>query len=159
MNAVSKCTVCKESLVGKETIHYRGNYYCKYCYDEKVNRDNFQKKVCEIFSLKKPGPVIWTQRKRLLEKGFTDDNIIKCLDYLYNVLGKKKISESLIYINSGTVGAAINYFKTKEKFEREILKAPVKREETKKELRTPPKKIKEQEEIADLEEALIDDEW
>ena len=59
-------------------------------------RERFQTKVCEIFSIKTPGPLIWTQRKRLRDTyGYTDDAIIDCLEYIYNVKHMNKLTESL----------------------------------------------------------------
>ena len=53
-------------------------------------------KVCTIFGLKSPGPIIWTQRKRLRDQyGYTDDAIVDCLDYLYSVEHRKILTESL----------------------------------------------------------------
>lgn len=49
--------------------------------------------------MKAPGPRIWTERKRLRDNyGYTDDVIINCLDYIYNIEHKKKLSESLCLI-------------------------------------------------------------
>lgn len=155
-----KCSSCKESFINKELVEYRGVNYCRYCLKEKMEREKFQTKVCEIFGLKSPGPVIWKQRKKLLEQGFTDDNLIKCLDYLYNVLGKKKISETLIYVNNGTVGAANAYFKEKEKYESLTNKQVL---PEKKEVRMikPPVKKEIKPVLIDIDSVLNDDdeEW
>lgn len=83
------------SLSGK-TLYW----YCKDCYEARLAREKFSNKVCEIFGLKSPGPRIWKERSRLREKyGYTDDAIVDCLEYIYNVVKKDKLSESLALIN------------------------------------------------------------
>ena len=60
------------------------------CYEDNIEREKFSNKVCEIFGIKSPGPVIWTQRKKLRDTyGYTDSAIIDCLEYIYNVLKLK----------------------------------------------------------------------
>lgn len=74
-------------------------WYCKDCYEERIAREKFSKKVCQIFQLKSPGPRIWTERKRLRNKyGYTDDVIVDCLEYIYEVEKKDKLTESLALV-------------------------------------------------------------
>lgn len=74
-------------------------WYCPKCLEEKQSRERFSNKICQIFGIKAPGPVIWTQRKRLIAQyGYTDDTIIDCLDYVYNEMKIKKLSESLYFV-------------------------------------------------------------
>lgn len=102
MRLTRKCAGCKQDFRKDELIQYSSitgktsYWYCKNCYEEKLSREKFVNKVCEIFGLKSPGPLIWTQRKQLKEKyGYTDDSIIECLDYIYNVEHMGKLKESL----------------------------------------------------------------
>lgn len=102
MKFTRKCNGCKEDFRKDELVEYfsasgkTSHWYCPKCLEEKQARDKFSNKVCEIFGLKTPGPLIWTQRKRLHETyGYTDDSIIDCLEYLYNVIKKDKLVESL----------------------------------------------------------------
>ncbi len=103
-----KCYGCKQLFPKNELISYAPplctvyHNYCPSCYDERVARDKFSTKVCEIFGLKSPGPRIWTERVRLMEQGFTDAMICECLDYIYHVKKMKKLSESLYLINTST---------------------------------------------------------
>lgn len=106
MKLTRQCYGCKQDIRKDEMIEYSSitgktsHWYCKDCYEEKLARERFQNKVCQIFGLKSPGPLIWTQRKNLHEKyGYTDDAIIDCLDYIYNVKHAKKLVESLGLIN------------------------------------------------------------
>ena len=103
--STKQCCECKKVFLREELIDYAGpaanttKTYCKKCLEEKQGRDQFSIKVCQIFGLKKPGPRIWTERKRLRETyGYTDDIIVNCLDYIYNIEHKKKLAESLCLI-------------------------------------------------------------
>lgn len=102
MRLTRVCYECKQKFRTEEMIEYSGlngnipHFYCPTCFREKQDREMFANKVCQIFGLKSPGPIIWTQRKRLRDTyGYTDNVIIDCLDYIYNVRHYKKLSESL----------------------------------------------------------------
>ena len=106
MKLTRQCFGCKQDIRKDEMIEYSSitgktsHWYCKDCYEEKLARERFQNKVCQIFGLKSPGPTIWTQRKQLQTKyGYTDDAIVDCLDYIYNVKHAKKLYESLGLVN------------------------------------------------------------
>ena len=95
MQITRKCAGCKQDIRKDEMIQYATPsgkttyWFCKSCYEEKLEREKFQNKVCQIFGIKSPGPVIWTQRKRLRDTyGYTDEVIVDCLDYIYNVENK-----------------------------------------------------------------------
>ena len=106
MQLTRKCYGCKQDIRKDEMIQYASisgktsYWYCPSCYEERVARERFQMKVCQIFGLKSPGPLIWTQRKRLQEiYGYTDDAIVDCLEYIYNVEHMQKLKESLGLVN------------------------------------------------------------
>lgn len=98
---VLKCFGCKNEFLREELISYSSpgtvvmHNFCKSCYEERLERDRFSYAVCRIFGIKSPGPIIWTQRKRLMKNGFTDQMIIECLEYLYDTKKVKKYIESL----------------------------------------------------------------
>lgn len=104
------CFSCKEKFNRTEMITYKNHRYCKSCYEEKLERDKFSQYVCALFHIKAPGPKIWTQRKRLIEKGYTDDTILKTLMYLYEVKSKKKLTETLGLVSVNNINAALNYY-------------------------------------------------
>lgn len=138
MYITRKCAGCKQEFHKDELIQYASlsgkttYWFCKNCYEEKLAREKFSNKVCEIFGIKSPGPRIWTERKRLKNTyGYTDDSIVDCLDYIYNVVKKDKLTESLALINprsmanmkawkadkqarAGSIAAAIANTETKE---------------------------------------------
>ena len=118
--ATKMCFSCKNSFLKEELIDYAGigaktfHSYCKKCYEDKLARERFSNKVCMIFGIKAPGPRIWTERKRLIDSyGYTDDIIIDCLDYIYNIEQKKKLSESLCLVNPITVEKMLQWKKRK----------------------------------------------
>ena len=102
MKLTRKCHGCGQDIYKDEMIQYStlsgktSYWFCKACYEEKVARERFQNKVCQIFGIKSPGPLIWTQRKKLqTQYGYTDDAIVDCLEYIYNVKHMNKLKESL----------------------------------------------------------------
>ena len=110
LHATKQCYSCKKIFKRQELTDYAGPNgkvlysYCPKCLAEKQSRDKFSIKVCQIFSLKAPGSRIWAERKRLKDQyGYSDDIIIDCLDYIYNVEKKKKLSESLCLINPNSI--------------------------------------------------------
>lgn len=112
MQLTRKCYGCGQSIRKDEMIQYSSPtgktsyWFCKDCYNERIEREKFSTKVCQIFRLKSPGPRIWTERKRLRDKyGYTDDTIVDCLAYIYEVQKKDKLAESLALVNPKSVAA------------------------------------------------------
>ncbi len=110
MQISRKCSGCEQSFRKTELVEYfsasgkTSSWYCPQCLKERQSRDKFSAKVCEIFRLKSPGPVIWKQRKKLMDTyGYTDDTIINCLEYIYNVKHFSKLSETLVLIKPALV--------------------------------------------------------
>ena len=105
MRITKQCYSCKQQFKKSELIDYVSatakipHSYCPKCLKEKQERERFADKVCSIFGIKAPGPRIWTERKRLQDTyGYTDDVIIDCLEYIYNVERHKGFSESLYLV-------------------------------------------------------------
>lgn len=106
MKLTRKCYGCKQEINKDEMLQYSSisgktsYWYCRSCYEDRLAREKFQMKVCQIFGIKSPGPVIWSQRKYLQDKyGYTDDAIADCLDYIYHVKHMNKLKESLGLVN------------------------------------------------------------
>ena len=125
-----QCHECKEKFRREELISYAtlrsktAYNYCKKCYQEKLARERFAEKVCNIFGIKSPGPRIWTERKCLKDTyGYTDDLLIECLDYIYNVEKKKKFSESLCLINPSLVDKMMTYKRREQNKNNKIVSA------------------------------------
>lgn len=99
------CPLCKVKNHRKDVMAnvIRGRYYCKECFKkqkaideekEKEKQQNlyFADRICFLFGLKVPGPLIYTQRKKLQEQGYTDEEILYTLEYAFTIrkLDKKK---------------------------------------------------------------------
>jgi len=116
-----KCFICKEIFRNEDMVNYataraqKANWYCRDCYNKKIEQERFLEKVCEIFGSKAPGSKIWTQRKRLQQNyGYTDSVLIDCLDYIYNVKKIKKTTDTLGYINPSLVEEMKKYKRAQE---------------------------------------------
>ena len=121
MKDTCKCFGCKQEFRKEELVKYfsfsgkTSNWYCPKCLEEKQSRERFSDKACQIFGIKSPGPRIWAERKRLMNTyGYTDDIIIDCLDYIYNVQHVRKLSESLCLITPTNVEKMMKYKKEQE---------------------------------------------
>ena len=118
---IRKCFNCKQEFLTNDMTQYASprakkmQWYCQKCLKEKKLRELFFEQVCKIFGIKAPGPRIWTERKRLQDNyGYTDNIIVDCLDYIYNIENKKKISESLALITPEMIDKMKSYQKKKQ---------------------------------------------
>lgn len=114
--ATLKCFECKQEFPRDEVIHYTsfgaqtGHYFCKKCYEIRLEREQFSNEVCRIFGVKSPGPRMWTERRRIKEKfGYTDNVIVECLRYLYDIEKHTKFSETIYRVNPSSVARMIEY--------------------------------------------------
>ncbi len=128
--AVKKCYGCKQEFRSEELVYYAsplaksGYNYCPKCFEEKMARERFSDKVCQIFGIKTPGPRIWTERKRIQQRyGYTDDTIVDCLEYIYNVEHMEKLSESLFMVTPVTVERMKKYKQRKEYDAQQVINA------------------------------------
>ncbi len=156
-----KCHGCKQDIRKEEMIQYtslsgKSSYwFCKTCYEEKMARERFQTKVCQIFGIKSPGPVIWTQRKKLRDTyGYTDDAIVDCLEYIYNVQKKKILSESLVLVGPKSM-AQMKAWRADQKARASGIAAAIAHTEMK-EYVVPIKENKKKREEINLDDALLD---
>lgn len=162
MKLTRQCSGCKEQFRKTELVEYSSitgktsNWYCPKCLAEKQSRERFANKVCQIFGIKAPGPVIWTQRKRLQNTyGYTDDSIVDCLDYIYNVKKMKKLSESLGLVNPRNM-EDMRKWKEQKKAEGSSLAAAVANTEMKEYIVPIRENNKKKKEIS-LDDGLFDD--
>lgn len=115
------CYGCKKTFHKNELKEFiskkakEGHRYCPKCYQEKQDYELFSDAVCEIFGIKAPGPILNTQRKKLKAKyGYTDQTIVDCLNYLYKIEHKKKLSETLVLVNQDSIERMMKYKETHE---------------------------------------------
>ena len=140
------CFQCKQPFLKEDMVQYASlrakqqHWYCKACYEEKVAKDNFTDAVCKIFGIKMPGPRIWTERKRLIDTyAYTDQTIIDCLNYLYNIKKMKKLAESLCLVTPTTIHEMLEYQRQKS-FEATYLAVAIQAEQKEYIIPTPKKK-------------------
>ena len=127
------CYGCKSKFPENDLIKYstRGGTfynYCSECYKEKKEKERFSEFVCSLFGLKLPGAKIYSQRKRLIEAGYTDDTIIVTLDYLYNVCKTDKKIAGLGLVTPENISKAKEYFRKLEAKEQRMIEAVNKQE-------------------------------
>ena len=161
MQLTRKCHGCGQDIHKDEMIQYStvsgktSYWFCKNCYEEKMARERFQIKVCQIFGIKSPGPLIWTQRKRLRDEyGYTDDAIVDCLDYIYNVEHMKKLKESLGLVNPRSM-ANMKAWRADKKARASSIAAAIANTETK-EYIVPVKENKKKKKEINLDDALLE---
>ena len=161
MQLTRKCHGCGQDIHKDEMIQYStvsgktSYWFCKDCYEEKMARERFQIKVCQIFGIKSPGPLIWTQRKRLRDTyGYTDDAIVDCLDYIYNVEHMKKLKESLGLVNPKSM-ANMKAWRADKKARAGSIAAAIANTETK-EYIVPVKENKKKKKEINLDDALLE---
>lgn len=112
-----KCFECKQLFYGKDLIEYASpgsitfKRYCEPCLAKKKRREVFFHALSKLFRIESPGPKIYSQRKHLNEKGFTDEVILETCTYLFEVKGFNKKFESLGLVNEANAREAHNYYK------------------------------------------------
>lgn len=162
MRLSRQCFGCKQEFRKTELVEYfsasgkTSNWYCPKCLAEKQSRERFANKVCQIFGIKAPGPVIWTQRKRLQnEYGYTDDSIVDCLEYIYNVKKMKVLSESLALVKPSMMEETRKW-KERKKAEGASIAAAIANTEIK-EYIVPVRENTKEKHITSLDDGLFDD--
>lgn len=162
MQLTRLCAGCKQKFRKTELVEYfsltgkTSGWYCPACLEEKQARERFMIKVCQIFGIKAPGPIIWTQRKRLRDKyGYTDDAIINCLDYIYNVEKSQKLSETLVLVTPQSM-ERMRRWKARKDAESASIVAAIANTEMKEQVVKVAENKKEQKEIS-LDDGLFND--
>ena len=106
-----KCWKCKDEFRKDELVDYCApgyktfHSYCRKCLKEQQDFDALKLKIVSIFGNdQKLWPRIMRDRKRIITQyGYTDNTIMDCLDYLYNVLKMKVLSKSLCLVTPTNV--------------------------------------------------------
>lgn len=162
MQLTRKCAGCKQDIRKDEMVQYfsstgkTSRWFCHTCLMEAQARERFSNKVCEIFGIKSPGPVIWTQRKRLRDKyGYTDDAIVDCLEYIYNVEHMDKLAESLGLVGPRSM-ANMKAWRADQKARASSIAAAIANTETHEYIVPVQERKKKKEEIS-LDDGLFDD--
>lgn len=113
------CCYCHKKYPRDEIVYYGSSKnqqkYCPDCYKEKISREKFYQYICELFGIRAPGPKIYAQRRKIKDTyGYTDDTIMKTLDYLFKVKHLDKEFESIGLVNPKTVNEAKEYYERKK---------------------------------------------
>ena len=161
MKLTRKCAGCKQDIRKEEMVEYfspsgkTSHWFCPACLKEKQERERFSNKVCEIFGIQSPGPIIWTQRKRLQDTyGYTDDAIVDCLDYIYNEKKMNKLAESLALVNPRSM-AEMKAWRSNRKAQASGIAASIANTEMK-EYAAPVRENKTKKKEINLDDALLD---
>ena len=122
MARVYKCFECKMNILSDDAVGVDAHYYHPKCYAAVLDRKNLMAYICQLFGLKAPGPVIYSQRKTFTEKyKYTDAGMLKTLKYLYEVQ-KTKIdgAKERIGLIPYAYNEAQEYFAKEERAKKEI---------------------------------------
>ena len=128
MKDIFICYKCKKKFKKNDLISYCApgcktfHNYCKNCLEEKKKNEYFVNEICRIFGLKKPGPRIYAEKKRLNANGFSDEMILLTLQYIYDVKKTPKLSETLYLVNITNFNKAKSFYSnaTEEKDTKKI---------------------------------------
>ena len=111
-----QCYKCKEQFRKEELVDYCTaraktlHSYCPKCLREVQEYEWFSNEICKIFGVKMPGPQINTERKKLKETyGYTDQTIIDCLKYVYEVEKIKQEKVTLYFVNTTMMEKMMKY--------------------------------------------------
>ena len=113
-----KCALCGLEIEKTEAIRYKAKNYHFDCEKKQEEKDNLYDYVCKLFSLKAPGPRIYSQLKQysIQHPEYTYKGIIQALEYFYVVQNKPKDkANGGIGIVPYVYDAAQEYYNKKEK--------------------------------------------
>lgn len=130
IRATHKCYGCKEVFRNADMVEYAAlgtvtkHWYCQKCYADKLARERFSDKIRSIFGKESPGPQIWKERQDLFNKyGYTDDIIIDCLDYIYNVQHIEKKKPTLFFVKPPMVDKMKQYKRAQQAVSMQLAQA------------------------------------
>lgn len=85
-----KCSFCGTGVVKTEAVRYKNKNYHSNCADLQQQREELTDYICRLFSLKSPGPRIYTQIKNFLERypNYTYKGIKQALEFFYEIQKK-----------------------------------------------------------------------
>lgn len=123
------CAFCTSKVEKTIAEKYNNKNYHTTCLQKYLDREKLLKYVCELFGLKGPGPIIYSQLKNFLLKNphYTYNGILLSLQYFYGVKknSTRKANEG-IGIVPYVYDEAQNYYKKinsqQEKFKNTVEK-------------------------------------
>lgn len=92
---IVKCAFCGNGVFKVDAKRYKNKNYHEECMNKQIEKENLTEYICKLFSLKAPGPRIYTQLKNFFEKypNYTYKGIRQALEYFYEVR-KNKIDKA-----------------------------------------------------------------
>ena len=116
MAKVKMCHMCRQQFKREELIDYaragsKTSYsFCPACLKKEQEKEWFYNEICKIFGVKAPGPQINAEHKRIQDTyGYTDQTIIDCLHYVYEIekIPQKKVT--LYFVNPTMIEKMMKY--------------------------------------------------
>lgn len=108
-----KCAFCELKVDKDKSFRYKGRNYHAQCYYEFKEKERLVTYICELFSLKAPGPRNYRSIKKYIEENnYTYKGILNSLKYFYEVKkGDKEKANSGIGIVPYIYDEAQEYYK------------------------------------------------
>lgn len=119
------CAKCKQSFLKDDMIYKqyasgKGRYFCPECMNEKTKYNHFENEICRLFKIKKPGPLILSQRNNIKKNyGISDATILEAIDYCINI--KNMVLNESIGIITPFLIDEMREYKAKKTIEEEKL--------------------------------------
>lgn len=112
MGRLVKCAYCDGQVDKDIAERYNDKNYHADCCKKQKDRDELISYICNLFGLKKPGPVVYSQLKRFVEvQKYTYEGILHSLQYFYDVKkGSKQKANQAIGIVPYVYDEAQDYY-------------------------------------------------
>ena len=87
---IVKCSYCGTGVLKADAQRHKNKNYHADCLESQLSKEELTASMCELFSLKAPGPRMYTQIKTFLDKDphYTYKGIKQALVYFYEVQKK-----------------------------------------------------------------------
>lgn len=87
---IVKCSYCGNGVLKTDAKRHKNKNYHAECLEIQLEKEDLTEYICKLFSLKAPGPRIYTQIKTFFEKysNYTYKGIKQALVYFYEVQKK-----------------------------------------------------------------------
>lgn len=87
---IVKCSLCGNGVLKVDAQRHKNKNYHAECLAQQIDKEDLTDYICRLFSLKAPGPRIYTQIKTFFDKypNYTYKGIKQALVYFYEVQNK-----------------------------------------------------------------------
>ena len=134
MGRLVNCAYCNLKVDKDVAVRHKDKNYHSDCAQLQIEKEELMDYICFLFGLKAPGPVVYSQLKNFLAKGYTYQGILYSLKYFYDIKKNSlKKSNQAIGIVPYVYDEAQEYYKNmaekqnqlKEVIAEQMQKAPV----------------------------------